>query len=71
MVSKVAQTTGSAGVPLVGGGSIMVGTQSSDTNTKGIATTHNRGGLSQVQEEIGSSAYCVLVDDFHYISRDL
>ena len=71
MSGKNSALTGVAGVPLVASGSLAAGTQSSDTDKKATSVTHNRGGLIQVQREIADSSYCVLVDDFHYIPRDL
>jgi hypothetical protein len=68
---KTSTITGSAGVPMVAGGSLTAGTQSSDTDKTGTASMHGRGGLTQVQKEIANSSYCVLVDDFHYIPKEL
>lgn len=72
MSGKGAQLAESAGLPLsVAKGSLSASTQSSETETAGATITHGRRGLTQVQNEIGHSEFCVLVDDFHYISTDL
>ncbi|MGG5887824.1 hypothetical protein ACLF3G_11855 [Falsiroseomonas sp. HC035] len=68
---KSSVITGSGGIPSVAGGSLSAGTQSSDADKKTSAVTHIRGGITQVQREIANSSYCVLVDDFHYIPREL
>jgi hypothetical protein len=58
-------------IPLIGkaeaegGGSAEVG------HERGKAATFERGGLAQVVHEIANSDYVLLVDDFHYMPRDV
>lgn len=68
---KSATLTGTGGIPLVASGSLAASTQSTDTEKTGVTVAHSRGGLTQVQREIANSPFCVLVDDFHYISKDV
>ncbi|MBS7791354.1 hypothetical protein KTR66_15235 [Roseococcus sp. SDR] len=71
MSGKSSILTGTAGVPLVAGGSLAAGTQNSETDKSSTSSTHSRGGLLQVQKEIANSSFCVLIDDFHYIPKEL
>lgn len=66
-----AEAKGGVQIPLFargeagGRGEIQVGGSTEN------ARTYRRRGLSQVVEEIGGSDFVVLVDDFHYMSRDV
>jgi hypothetical protein len=68
---KTGQLTGTAGVPMVAKADLAFATQSSTTDTNTTSVTHSRHGLAQVQAEIANSSFCVLLDDFHYIPKDL
>ena len=70
-VNPSSQVGGGGGIPLVAQASASVTTQSADTGTKTVGATRGRRGLTQVQNEIGGSTFCVLVDDFHYIQPNL
>lgn len=75
-------TTGAAvaaGVSATGGASAL-GFARAEATAKGEveisharekAETHERRGLQQVVKEIANSEYVVLVDDFHYMPRDV
>ncbi len=52
-------------------GKASASAQGGNTTTEGITSTQDRRGMAQVQEEIGDSSFCVLVDDFHYIATEL
>lgn len=62
---------GKGGIPLIASGEL--GVTGSIVRSSGSARTEvrERAGLSQVQREIAGSDYVVLVDDFHYMSRDV
>jgi hypothetical protein len=47
------------------------GYQRTDTTATATTATSSRGGLVQVQLEIAGSDFVVLVDDFHYMPRDV
>jgi hypothetical protein len=65
------EASGKAGVlGLVSGGVAATGTLASETKS-GVAITRARTGLSQVRKEIADSSYVVLVDDFHYMPREV
>ena len=67
-----AQITGSVGLPMgIAKGGVSASTQSNSSQTTGTTITQGRRGLAQVQEEIGNSTFCVLIDDFHYVPKDL
>lgn len=71
--------TGKTGSLGISGGVLMgvikgqgsASTQSTDTDTNSISTSYTRRGMSQVREEIADSSFCILLDDFHYIPREL
>lgn len=71
MSGKIGTLAGNVGVPMVAGGSVIAGTQSSNIEKNSQSQTQGRGGLNQVQKEIGNSSYCILIDDFHYIPKNL
>ncbi len=66
-----ANVSGRGGIPgfISGGGQAGIGT----TENRSTVTTASseRAGLAQVQREIGESDFIVLIDDFHYMPRDV
>ena len=62
---------GSGSIPFVA--SVQGGAKGSAEveHTRENETTHERRGLRQVVEEIANSDYVVLLDDFHYMPRDI
>jgi hypothetical protein len=72
-------TTLSAGVGTSGSSSLLgfakaggeLNADAELTRERGVSVVRNRRGLPQVVDEIGNSAYVVLVDDFHYMPRDV
>lgn len=63
--------SGKAGVfGLVSGGVNASGALVSEAKS-GVIITKARTGLSQVRKEIADSSYVVLVDDFHYMPREV
>lgn len=65
------QASGKVGVfGLASGGVAASGNLASEARS-GATITKVRTGLSQVQKEIAGSGYVVLVDDFHYMPRDV
>lgn len=80
-VSRTTSKTESKGAELAAGGRIgVIGVASGHTDAKakiaserGEDTTNTRGrrGQAQVVKELRNSDYVILLDDFHYMSRDL
>jgi hypothetical protein len=61
----------SVGLPLIGKGEAG-GTGSAEVTTESKSeTTRERQGLAQVVREIGNSDFVVLLDDFHYMDREV
>lgn len=69
--TKASSISGTAGIPMVASGNLLAGTQSTEGNKAASTASYNRGGLTQVQKEIADSSFCILIDDFHYIQREL
>jgi hypothetical protein len=66
-----AKAGGEAGIPFLGKGKAeaeLAGTTSVGSETR---KTTQLGGLNQVIREIADSDFMVLIDDFHYIPREL
>ena len=62
---------GTLGLPGLGNVGAKTDSSNAAATTAGNATTFARGGMRQVEHEIGSSEFVVFVDDFHYMARDL
>jgi len=63
--------SGEVGIPLVAKGQVTAkGSIESQAATTSTATKERRG-LSQVLQEIGNSDFVILIDDFHYMSREV
>ena len=66
-----ASVKGGVSVPLIAKGE-MEGTISAETaKSTGGESVRERRGLQQVIDEIGNSAFVVLLDDFHYMPREI
>lgn len=70
-VSAEAGGSGSIGLPIVGKieADGKLGTEVG--HERGKSLTYGRTGLTQVVKDIANSDYVVLVDDFHYMPRDV
>jgi hypothetical protein len=65
------EAKGGIGIPFLGKGELSGSTSIDRTSDTGRAESRGRRGLKQVAEEIASSDFVVLVDDFHYMPRDV
>lgn len=63
--------TGKVGIMLVGSGSASANGNVKATSNRTVTETRMRDGLAQVTREIANSEYVILVDDFHYMPRDV
>jgi hypothetical protein len=62
---------GEAGVPLVARGSVEGKMEGTLSASRASTETRGRHGLVQVVDEIGSSPFVLLIDDFHYMDRGI
>jgi hypothetical protein len=62
---------GSAGIPFVAKGEIGSRGQVGGAFGRGAEQVWDRRGLPQVVKEIANSEFVVLIDDFHYMPRDV
>jgi hypothetical protein len=62
---------GSAGVPFVAKGEIGAAIRAEATDGATTETVRGRRGLRQVVDEIANSEFVVLLDDFHYMDREV
>ena len=60
-----------SGLPVLAelGGQTAYTVSSASTNSEG--SSFSRGGLTQVEREIGRSDFVVFIDDYHYMGREL
>lgn len=63
--------SGKIGVPLVASGSATANGGAKASAGKSVTETRSRDGLAQITKEISKSDYVILVDDFHYMPRDV
>ncbi|QDT07977.1 hypothetical protein K227x_64070 [Rubripirellula lacrimiformis] len=66
-----ASAGGKAGIPLVAQGEASTELKGNASKTTGKSTSNVRGGLQQVASEIAGSDFVLLVDDFHYMPREI
>ena len=64
-------TSGSVGIPLVAAGQMGVAGHLKSTIEETTSTVRQRQGLAQIVAEIGESDFVVLLDDFHYMPREI
>ena len=62
---------GSVGVPLVAKGEVRTVGHVAGTTENATSTATERMGLSQIVREIGGSDFVILLDDFHYMPREI
>jgi hypothetical protein len=62
---------GEVGVPLVAKGSVEAKVEGTLSASRSLAETGARRGMAQVIDEIGSSEFVLLIDDFHYMDRGI
>jgi hypothetical protein len=62
---------GTLGLPGMGSVGGKAESSSAMSTAASKASTFGRGGMRQIQHEIGSSEFVVFVDDFHYMAREL
>jgi hypothetical protein len=70
-VSLEGKAKGAAGIPFVGKVEAEGGAGVEVSDERRNSSTYSRGGLAQVVRDIANSDYVVLVDDFHYMPRDV
>jgi hypothetical protein len=61
----------SAGIPFIGKGEIEASVGGELGHERGRSESFERTGLNQVVKDIGDSDYVLLVDDFHYMPREV
>lgn len=66
-----ADVTGGLSVPLLAKGEVSVGGNVERKSEQGSLFVSERSGLAQVVKEIGGSSFVILIDDFHYMPRDV
>lgn len=66
-----ASAKGSLGVPLVAKGEVGTLGHFGKTTEDSSSVVKERRGLSQIVDEIGGSDFVVLLDDFHYMPREI
>ncbi|MBS1581472.1 MAG: hypothetical protein JST66_04645 [Bacteroidetes bacterium] len=59
------------GIPLVAKGEINATGEAAYSSTTARSETRHRGGLQQVQKDIANSDFVILIDDFHYMPRNI
>lgn len=62
---------GSAGIPFVAKGELSASGHGEITGERATETTSGRKGLQQVVDEIANSDFVILIDDFHYMDREV
>jgi hypothetical protein len=62
---------GGAGIPFVAKGELSATGRGEISGESSSETTRDRRGLPQVVDEIGGSEFVILIDDFHYMDRDV
>lgn len=62
---------GRLGIPFIGKGEVEGKGSVQVGGERGKSSSFERTGLNQVVKEIANSDYVVLVDDFHYMHRDV
>lgn len=62
---------GEAGIPFVSKGSVEAGAEAGVSVSRSVETTRQRRGMSQVVRDIARSDFVILIDDFHYMHRDV
>jgi hypothetical protein len=62
---------GEVGIPLIAKAAVDGIAQGGLSHSTSSSETRNRGGLKQVVSEIGASEFVVLIDDYHYMDRDV
>jgi len=70
-VKAEAGAQGTVKVPLVASGQVSVSGAVEGSISREKASTFRRRGMAQVIDEIGNSNFVLLLDDFHYMSRDV
>jgi hypothetical protein len=65
------QISGGAQIPLLARGDAQVSYQTTGAKANSTTTTVSRQGLVQVVNEIANSSYVLLIDDFHYMDREV
>ena len=70
-VSAEASASGSAGLPVVAKVSVEAKGIAEAGHERGTSTSTERRGLQQVVSEIANSDFVVLLDDFHYMPREV
>ncbi|WP_417740258.1 hypothetical protein [Rosistilla oblonga] len=63
--------SGKTGIPVVAQGEVSGSATVSGGKANERSTTKSRTGLQQVAKEIANSDFVVLIDDFHYMPRDV
>ena len=66
-----ATVEGELSIPLVGKGSLEGGIRGGLSRSTTSASAAERRGLPQVLKEIAGSDFVLLIDDFHYMNRDV
>ena len=70
-INAGAEASGSVGIPLVARGEVGASLGASVGAARAGSKVYKRRGLAQVVEEIGGSSFVVLIDDFHYMARNV
>ena len=70
-VSGEVAAKGSLALPLVASGELGLTGKGELTRDVSTQETRERRGLPQIVKEIGNSEFVILLDDFHYMDRDL
>jgi hypothetical protein len=70
-VGAAVSATGKVDVMFVASGSASANGSIKAASARTITETRIRDGLAQVTKEIANSGYVILVDDFHYMPRDV
>ena len=65
------KVSGGVQLPLIAKVGADAGYQATTSQSGSTTTTAARGGLTQVAKEIAGSAFIVLIDDFHYMNREV
>jgi hypothetical protein len=63
--------SGEAGIPLVAKGKIEGQGSLSSNTSRGSNASFEHYGLQQVVKEVGGSCFVLLIDDFHYMPREV
>lgn len=63
--------SGKVAVPFVASGAASANGSAKASSSKTFTETRSRDGLAQVTREIAKSDYVILVDDFHYMPREV